>query len=87
MPENILAIVVIVVLAVSSFWFLATTLMTIWRNSAARDRLAGGAPEEEPKESLPDSDFGSEECYRYCREHSYLQDEGTRPSCASVCGT
>lgn len=87
MSETILAAAIIVVLAISSFWFLATTLRTIWRNSEAGRGSSAGTPEENSSEAPPERVVGAEECYRFCLDHSYLLDEGASPSCASACGT
>jgi hypothetical protein len=86
MSEHILAAVVIVVLAISSFWFLATTLLSLWKISGATKRSSAGRSGGESRESPSPAGGGSEECYDYCREHSFLLNEGAQPSCASICG-
>ncbi len=87
MSEHILSAVVIVVLAISGFWFLATTLLSVWRMSGATKRPPTHQSGGEPVEGSSPPGIGSEECYDYCREHAFLQNEGAQPSCASVCGT
>lgn len=87
MSQHILAAVVIVVLAVSSFWFLATTLLSVWRISGATKRSSTPQSGDEPRENPSPPGIGPEECYDFCREHSFLQNEGAQPSCATVCGT
>lgn len=85
MMEVILAIVIGVV-AVASFIYLASDLVAVWR---ARGWLKN---EESQTEHEPSSTaetalrmYGSEDCLKYCRTHPYLTDVASPLGCEEVC--
>jgi hypothetical protein len=94
MDYNILNIVGILILAVTTFMFLAIVLFAANR---IRYRM-GGSPlekierrvqeatggEETGGESKPA--YGAEDCYRDCVKSSYLVSPKQYPSCQEICG-
>jgi hypothetical protein len=95
MDYNILNIVGILILAVTTFMFLAIVLFAANR---IRYRM-GGSPLEKIERGVEQSmggeeaggresnhPYGAEDCYRDCVKSSYLVSPKQYPSCQEICG-
>ena len=82
---NVLLAVVIGVVAVASFLYLAWDLVSVWnaRGWSGKEEETAHETSETPTTAF--MTYGSADCLKYCRAHPYLTAVASPLGCEEVC--
>lgn len=87
MASSIIVGFVILLLAVSSFVFLAVRLLARGHHAGVGSGSTGqGLVPSDPDVDDTAGDHDAEACYEFCTKHSLTYGKETRPTCHETCG-
>ncbi|MGC8659106.1 MAG: hypothetical protein ACP5U1_08530 [Desulfomonilaceae bacterium] len=86
MNSQLIISLVIVVFAVSSFFFLAQTLWSIWLSKGWMENSDTSDKGSEHSGGLQRAEWKESACYKYCMGKSYSGVGSPYRHCATICG-